>query len=190
MEFGFHRHGSPKKTYIRRIKKKKLMSPSHVIKYGRSNHVKVLVKQMDEKNAANSTIRFCQNVWDYLICNIWITNGLHASNILQFRVEHANEAEESIDYHGYFTFTNSCYKTSTICGEKAVADLRKLFGHLKIYVEKLQPVQNRSFNEYSFVPNNAEKMRHGAIGSAMTGSFERIDVFNKSEYPRVFPTRI
>ena len=166
------------------------MSPSHMIKYGRSNHVKVLLKQMDEKNAANSTIRFCQNVWDYLICNIWITNGLHASNILQFRVERANEAEESIDYHGYFTFTNSWYKTSTICGEKVVARLRKLFGHLKIYVEKLQPVQNRSFNEYSFVPNNAEKMTHSAIGSAMTGSFERTDVFNKSEYPRVFPTRI
>ena len=145
-----------------------------MIKYGRSNHVKVLVKQMDEKNAANSTIRFCQNVWVYLICNIWITNGLHASNILQFRVEHANEAEESIDYHGYFTFTNSWYKTSTICGEKVVARLRKLFGHLKIYVEKLQPVH------YSFVPNNAEKMTHGAIGSVMTGSFERRDVFTKS----------
>ena len=150
------------------------MSPSHMIKYGRSNHVKVLVKQMDEKNAANSTIRFCQNVWVYLICNIWITNGLHASNILQFRVEHANEAEESIDYHGYFTFTNSWYKTSTICGEKVVARLRKLFEHLKIYVEKLQPVH------YSFVPNNAEKMTHGAIGSVMTGSFERRDVFTKS----------
>ena len=107
MEFGFHRHSSPKKTYIQRIKKNKLMPPSLMIKYGRSNHVKVLVKQMDEKNATNSTIRFCRNICDYLICNICITNGLHASNIIEFRVEHANEAEASIDYHGYFTFTNS-----------------------------------------------------------------------------------
>ena len=34
-----------RKTDIRRIKKKRLMTPSHMIKYGRSNHVKVLVKQ-------------------------------------------------------------------------------------------------------------------------------------------------
>ena len=40
------------------------------------------------------------------------------------------------------------------------------------------------------MPNDAEKMTHGAIGSAMTASFERADVFNKSEYPRVSPTRI
>ena len=75
---------------------------------------------------------------------------------------------------------------STTCGGKVVVLLRKLFGHLKIYVEKLQPVQNGWSNERS----NAEKMTYGAISSAMTGSFERTDVFNKSEYPRVSPTRI
>ena len=67
-----------RKTDIRRIKKKRLMTPSHFIKSGRSNHVKVLVKQLDDKNVANPTIRLCQNVQNYLICSVCIMNALHA----------------------------------------------------------------------------------------------------------------
>ena len=62
-----------------------------MIKYGRSNHVKALLKQMDEKNPANPTIYFCQNVRDYFICNICIMNGLRTSNIIELRVEDIND---------------------------------------------------------------------------------------------------
>ena len=108
-----------RKTDIRKIKKKILMAPSHFIKYGRSNHVKVLVKQFDNKNATNPAIRFCQNVRNYLICNNCIINGLRASNIIELRVEDVNKVKASNDCPGYFTFTNSRYKTSTIYGEKS-----------------------------------------------------------------------
>lgn len=115
-----------RKTDIRRIKKKRLMTPSHFIKSGRSNHVKVLVKQLDDKNVANPTIRLCQNVQNYLICSVCIMNALRVSNIKEQRVEDVNKAEGSNDCPGYFTFTNSRNKISTIYEDKSLF-FRKIY---------------------------------------------------------------
>ena len=54
-------------------------------------------------------------------------NGLRSSNVIELRAEDVNEAEASNDYPGYFTFTNSRYKTSTIYGGKVVILPKKLF---------------------------------------------------------------
>lgn len=116
-------------------------------------------------------------------------NWLRATNMTEISVEDVNEAEASNNQPGYFTFTKSSYKTATIYGEKVTVLPKKLFGHLKIYVKKLRPILNGSSNENLFVLNNREKMMQGVIGSAMTASFERTDVFSKSEYPRLSPTR-
>ena len=117
-------------------------------------------------------------------------NGLRSSNIIELRVEDVDDAEELVNYPGYFIFTKSRYKTSTIYGEKVIVLPKNLFSHLKLYQVKLRPILSQSSNDYLFVPNDGEKMTHGAIGSTLTASFDKAGVFNKQEYPRVSPTRI
>ena len=135
-----------RKTNIKRIKKMRQMTPSYMIKYGRSGHVKTITKQLENKNAGKPTIRFYQNVRDYLISKIYIMNGLRSSNIIELRVEDVNDAEESVTYPGYFTFTNSSYKTSTIYGEKFLVLPKNLFSDLKLYHLKLRPILSQSSN--------------------------------------------
>ena len=117
-----------RKTNIKRIKKMRQMTPSYMIKYGRPGHVKTITKQLENKNAGKPTIRFCQNVRAYLISKIYVMNGLRSSNIIEPRVEDVNDAEESVTYPGYFTFTNS------------------LFSDLKLYHLKLRPILSQSSN--------------------------------------------
>ena len=104
------------------------MTPSYMIKYGQPGHVKTITKQLENKNAGKPTIRFCQNVRAYLISKIYVMNGLRSSNIIEPRVEDVNDAEESVTYPGYFTFTNS------------------LFSDLKLYHLKLRPILSQSSN--------------------------------------------
>ena len=152
--------------------------------------MKTITKQLENKNAGKPTIRFYQNVRDYLISKIYIMNGLRSSNIIELRVEDVNDAEESVTYPGYFTFTNSSYKTSTIYGEKFFVLPKNLFSDLKLYHLKLRTILSQSSNDYLFVQNDGEKMTHGAIGSVLTASFDKACVFNKQEYPRVSPTKV
>ena len=135
-----------RKTNIKRIKKMRQMTPSYMIKYERPGHVKTITKQLENKNTGKPTIRFCQNVRDYLISKIYVMNGLRSSNIIELRVEDVNDAEESVTYPGYFTFTNSSYKTSTIYGEKFLVLPKNLFSDLKLYHLKLRPILSQSSN--------------------------------------------
>ena len=135
-----------RKTNIKRIKKMRQMIPSYMIKYERPGHVKTITKQLENKNTGKPTIRFCQNVRDYLISKIYVMNGLRSSNIIELRVEDVNDAEESVTYPGYFTFTNSSYKTSTIYGEKFLVLPKNLFSDLKLYHLKLRPILSQSSN--------------------------------------------
>ena len=125
-----------RKTDITQIKKKRLMTPSHMIKYGRSENVQTLVEQIEQENK-KLTIRFCQNIRDCLITNICIMNGLRSSNIIELRVTDIHDAEIADEYPGYMTFTNSKYKTSTIYGEKVTVLPKRLFNHLQYYVNEL-----------------------------------------------------
>ena len=181
---------SQRKTDKRKEKKRRLMTPSHMIKYGRSLHVRSIVKSLEKKKKCVPSKRFCQNVRDYLMTNICIMNGLRASNIIELRVKDFEEAEESADYPDYMTFTNSKYKTSTIYGEKVIVLPNRLFSHLKEYVERLRPVLSQTSTERLFVSNEKDVMTHGSINNALTSSFTKAGIFSAAEYQRVSPTRI
>ncbi|XP_065676531.1 uncharacterized protein LOC105844710 isoform X2 [Hydra vulgaris] len=184
-----------RKTDIRKIKLKRLMTPSHMIKYGRSVHVQGIIKSLNKKincndNKLKLTKRFSQQVRDYLIANICIMNGLRASNIIELRTQDVFDATTNPEYPGYKVFVNSTYKTSTIYGEKVIALPIDIFKHLEFYIKELLPILNQSEASFLFISSDAEKMTHGAIGSALTSTFRQALVFGATEYPRVCPTRI
>ncbi|XP_065656600.1 uncharacterized protein LOC136081998 [Hydra vulgaris] len=184
-----------RKTDIRKIKLKRLMTPSHMIKYGRSVHVQRIIKSLNKKincndNKLKLTKRFSQQVRDYLIANICIMNGLRASNIIELRTQDVFDATTNPEYPGYKVFVNSTYKTSTIYGEKVIALPLDIFKHLEFYIQELLPILNPSEASFLFISFDAEKMTHGAIGSALTSTFRQALVFGATEYPRVCPTRI
>ena len=182
-----------RKTDIRRIKVKRLMTPSHMIKYGRSSYVQGLIKKIDrimKGQPEKLTKRFCQQVRDYVITDLCVMNGLRASNIIELRVSDIKEAHTSDEYPGYMVFTNSLYKTSTIYGEKVIVLPKDVFKHVQFYVETARPVLNPLSEDHLFVSSDADVISHGAIGSALTSSFKNAHVFNKTEYHRVSPTRI
>ena len=184
-----------RKTDIRKTKLKRLMTPSHMIKYGRSLHVQGMMKCLNKKmnnqeNKLKPTKRFSQQVRDYLIANICIMNGLRASNIRELRIRDVFDASTNLEYPGYKVFVNSTYKTSTIYGEKVIALPVNIFKHLEFYIQQLLPILNPSDPSFLFVSSDAEKMSHGAIGSALTSTFKQAKVFGQAEYVRVCPTRI
>ena len=189
----FTKHIAQHKTDIRRIKLKRLMTPSHMIKYGRSSYVQSLVNKMKlqvkRKDVSKPTKRFAQQVRDYLIANICIMSGLRASNIIELRIQDVNEATTNPDYPGYNVFVNSTDKTSTIYGEKVIALPNNVFQHLQYYMKSLLPILNLS-PSHLFVSADAECMSHGAIGSSLLSTFKQANVFTKLEYKRVCPTRI
>ena len=55
-----------------------------MIKHGRSDYMKSIIMELENKNAGN--------------CYIFIKNGLHSSNIIEFRVEDVNDAKELFNY--------------------------------------------------------------------------------------------
>ncbi|XP_057302645.1 uncharacterized protein LOC130636789 isoform X2 [Hydractinia symbiolongicarpus] len=180
-----------RKTDIRRIKIKRLMTPTHMIKYGRSNFVQGLVKSIERvAKSEKPTKRFCQQVRDYLITNLCIMNGLRSSNLIELRVSDVQEAHTSEEYPGYMVFTNSRYKTSTIYGEKVIVLPKNVFEHLKYYVKEIRPVLNPTTNTYLFISSDTNQLSHATIGSSLTSSFKNAAVFGKHEYDRVSPTRI
>ena len=181
---------SQRKTDLRKLKLKRLMTPSHMIRYGRSKHVQNLNKQMLQIDKTKITTRFAQQGRDSILSNLCIMNGLRASNIIELRCEDIDEAKPAEGYPGYTSFTNAQYKTSTIYGEKVIVLPNSLFNFLKIYKEKLRPALAPQSERYLFVSKDSEKMSHGAIGSALTSSFKNADVFGADEYQRVCPTRI
>ena len=130
------------KTDIRKTKLKRLMTPSHMIKYGRSLHVQGMTKCLNRKmnnqeNKLKPTKRFSQQVRDYLIANICIMNGLQASNIRELRIQDVFDASTNLEYPGYKVFVNSTYKTSTIYREKVIVNI---FKHLEFYIQQLLPI--------------------------------------------------
>ena len=132
-----------RKTDIRRIKVKRLMTPSHMVKYGRSSYVQGLINKFHrvmKEQPEKLTKRFCQQIRDYVIINLCIMNGLCASNIIELRVSDIKEAHTNDEYPGYMVFINSLYKTSTIYGEKVIVLPKDMFKHVQFYVETARPV--------------------------------------------------
>ena len=171
----FTDHIAQRKTDVRRIKLQRLMTPAHMIKYGRSSYVRSIVENISKGMKH---------------IKLTIMNGLRSSNIIELRVADVEEAEKSEEYPGYMVFRNSLYKTSTIYGEKVIVLPDNIFKHLKFYIKYVRPLLNFDSNTYLFISTDAEQMSHGAIGSALTSSFKNADVFTKAEYTRVCPTRI
>ena len=190
----FTKHIAQRKTDLRKIKLKRLMTPSHMIKYGRSSYVQGIVgrinRQSTDQESGKPTKRFAQQVRDYLIAHTCIMNGLRSSNIIELRVQDVIDATTNADYPGYNVFVNSTYKTSTIYGEKLIALPSNIFKHLQYYMKSLLPILNPSSATYLFISSDSDRMSHGAIGSALTSSFKQANVFTKKEYKRVCPTRI
>ena len=186
----FTEHIAQRKTDLRKIKVKRLMTPSHMIKYGRSNHVRSISTYFQSKRGQKLTVRYAQQIRDYLISNMCFMNGLRSSNILELRVKDVEDAKPAEGYPGYMSFINSHYKTSTIYGEKVIVLPNTIFKNLMCYSQEIRSTLNPSSNKYLFVSTDADRMTHGAIGSAITSSFKLADVFSGSEYKRVCPTRI
>ena len=180
-----------RKTDLRRIKLKRLITPKHMIQYGTSKYVQSLVSQLGEiQSAKKFTKRFCLQVRDYVITNLCFMNGLRSSNIIELRLTDVEEATRNAEYPGYMVFMNSTYKTSTIYGEKVLVLPDNIFNHLKIYINKLRPVISGTKSNHLFVSSDGDIMSHGSIGNALTSSFSQATVFTVDEYTRVCPTRI
>ena len=183
-----------RKIDLRKIKLKRLITPKHMIAYGKSSYIRNLVFQISElsrkKEEKKSTVRFAQKVRDYLITNLCIMNGLRSSNIIELRVDDILEATRSEDYPGYMVFVNSTYKTSTIYGEKVLVLPDSIFVHMKTYVDHLRSLVSATKRNYLFVTADGDMITHGAIGNALTSSFSQADIFSEDEFARVCPTRI
>ena len=181
-----------RKTDLRRLKLKRLMTPKHMIRYGRSSYVQSLAKKVTEieDGTIKVTKRYAVQFRDYLITNSCIMNGCRASNIIELRVTDVLEATKNPEYSGFMSFVNSTYKTSTIYGEKLMVLPDNLFYHMQFYVRKLRPVISDTKSNYLFVVSDSDMMSHGSIGSALTSSFANSGIFEEEDYTRVCPTRI
>ena len=172
-----------RKTDLRRIKKKRLMTPSHMISYGRSSFVRSLTKKLNGRKKEVFTTRFCQQVRDYIIVNLCIMNGLRSSNIIELRVEDVMEATSAEGNPGYTSMINSKYKTSTIYGEKVIVMPNTLFDQLCIYKDIIRGLLNPASQDYLFVSASAPppppNLTHASIGSALTSSFKSAIVLKK-----------
>ena len=177
---------------LRKEKAKQLMTPKHMIAYGRSTFVQKLIKSINDlSESSKSTKRFAVKVRDYLMTDCCLMNGLRASNLIELRLQDVKEATKHPDYPGHWVIVNSTYKTSTIYGEKLIAVPNIVFGHLKKYIDHLRPIFLNESSPYLFIASSTEKkMSHGSIGSGITASFAAANIFSETEYKRVSPTRI
>ena len=183
---------SQRRTDIRRVKVKRLMTPTHMIKYGTSAFIQSLGTQANDLKKGNTKItkRYAQQYRDFILTNTCLMNGCRASNIIELRVTDVKEAVKHPDYPGYMSFINSTYKTSTIYGEKVMVLPDNLFVHMMFYVNRVRGVLSSTKQDYLFVVADSDQMSHGSVGSALTSSFSNAGVFTTEEYTRVSPTRI
>ena len=156
-------------------KSENLITPSHLIDYGRSDHIQKVIKRLD--NLQNGTldiqimpIKDLTEIRDYLMTNLVVINGARASNIMNIETKHVLESTYDEEYEAY-VFKSTKYKTSLVYGAKIMVLPRDLYNSLKTFIEKVHPVLSGK-SDYLFTSSRTkDKMDHSMLSNALSTSF-------------------
>ena len=182
-----------RKVDVRQQKKKNLMTPDHMIRYGRSRHVQGLIKVFRSfSNTSKVSLRCATDARDYLMVEIALMNGLRASNLIQLHLKDAENAYGHKDYPGQMVIENSKYKTSSIYGEKLIVLPQALYQQLQKYIKYCRPLFTiGKKSSRLFLPTSDScKLNQSNVSSSLSSSFQKARIFTNREYSRVCCTRI